>query len=160
MTPRGIFVVSLAAGCALVSLGLMSADGDPAVTLRPAAGKPAWPQPADTRDAGAADDAVQAILARPLFDPARHAGAAAVTVDAAGIPRLAGTLVTPAVRLAIFAVNEADKPVAVPEGRMIGAWRVESIATGRVVLAGPDGRHAVRTTFSPGNTTQPQETSK
>ena len=161
MTPRSLFAASLLTGVVLTSLGL-GLTGDAGVPNSGAAARRPLPaQSGGEADLAALDGTVQSILASPLFDPTRHAGATgSAAQDKSSLPRLSGTMITAAGRLAIFAVNEADKPVVVPEGGQIGAFRVESIALGHVVLAGPDGRHTLQTAFSATNTPQPQEAPK
>ena len=94
------------------------------------------------------------ILARPLFNPDRRPEAPGTTPAPAAPgrvepPRLAGILMTPTGRSAIFATADANgRGTVVREGGTVGAWQVETIHAGDVQLAGPNGRLTVRPTFS------------
>lgn len=90
-----------------------------------------------------------AALARPLFTPDRRppspdAAAPAVALNAP--PRLAGTLVSPGRRQAVF--ETASKPAVVGEGDRIDAWTVEAISPGKVTLAGPGGPRMLYVSFA------------
>jgi len=136
-------------------------DADTAPFARSMAQSTALAPLSSEADQAAMDVAMHSILARPLFDPARHGSAPeAVSQPHSGLPRLSGTLITPATRLAIFAFSDTDKPVAVLEGGRVGVFVVQSIAQGQVVLVGPDGRHSLHTAFSPPNPAPPQEAPK
>lgn len=88
------------------------------------------------------DDLVAIVLAQPLFSPARRPPAAAATEEAPveGAPdfRLAGIVMEPDRRLAIFAAANA-KPLAVEEGGQVYGWHVDSISPGEVSMSGPAG---------------------
>ena len=91
-----------------------------------------------------------AILARPLFDPARHGPATPAQGGAPGsddMPRLTGIIVSGAGRLAIFAQPGADGParpaIVARVGDAVGRFHVDAITARRVVLAGPGGRRTV-----------------
>lgn len=122
-----------------------------AMTPSPVAALPAMP----TADRPAVPDAGQIArwaatsLARPLFSPGRRPPAAA-TPAAAGaapsLPRIAGVVVTPAGRRAIFAMKGA-KPLVVGEGGQVAGFTVESIRAGEVVLRGPEGERVLTPTF-------------
>lgn len=98
---------------------------------------------------------VAEILARPLFTPDRRPVAVAAVVGgppAPGLPRLAGVMVTPSGRRAIFAgANATDKPLALAEGGRIGAFTVSRIEDGAVTVLGPDGARVVRPSFATGS---------
>jgi hypothetical protein len=102
---------------------------------------------------------IDTILARPLFTPGRrppsqpHAEPAPTTK--AALPRLAGVLVSPAGKAAIFAGGDT-KPVVVHEGGRLGAYTVQSIEPGRVTLLGPGGTVVLQPTFE--NVTKPTST--
>ena len=92
-------------------------------------------------------------LARPLFAPGRRppaqaAAAAKPDAPALDLPRIAGTMVTPAGRRAIFAAK-GDKPLVVGEGAQVGAFTVQSIKAGQVTLLGPGGVRVLSPTFDP-----------
>jgi hypothetical protein len=104
--------------------------------------------------AGTADNTTQwidTIRARPLFTPGRrpphqsHVKAPTPTTTA-GPPRLAGVLVSPAGKAAIFA-GSGPKPVVVREGGRLGQFAVQSIEAGRVTLRGPEGAIVLQPTF-------------
>lgn len=121
----------------------------------PPAPPPAAP-PAAARAAGGAPEPVAAwaaaALERPLFNASRRpdspgAAPAAAAAEHAEPPRLAGIMLTPQGRRAIFAEAE-DKPATVMEGSRVGSWQVQAIAAGEVTLTGPDGARTVRPSFS------------
>ena len=92
-------------------------------------------------------------LARPLFAPGRRppaqaAAAAKLDAPAPDLPRIAGTMVTPAGRRAIFAAK-GDKPLVVGEGAQVGGFTVQSIKAGQVTLLGPAGVRVLSPTFDP-----------
>ncbi len=130
------------------------------ITLKPAPPIPAAtlpPLPRTDRGGEAAEPVAAytgLILGRPLFNPDRRpkAPGAAPSPAAAGQiepPRLAGILMTPTGRSAIFATADSNgRGTVVGEGGSIGAWQVEAIHAGDVQLAGPNGRRTVRPTFS------------
>jgi hypothetical protein len=93
------------------------------------------------------------VLARPLFSPGRRpptaaAAAAAPGVAAPGLPRVAGVVVTPAGRRAIFAVKGA-KPLVLGEGGQVAGFTVQSIQAGQVTVRGPEGVRVLSPTFDP-----------
>ena len=92
------------------------------------------------------------LLARPLFSPDRRPTADAVTVASGrtvpGLPRLAGILVGPFGRSAIFATNGA-KPIVVQEGGRVAAYTIKSIEATQVRLLGPDGAQVLYPSFEP-----------
>jgi hypothetical protein len=95
---------------------------------------------------------VATALARPLFSPDRRPAAVAASAVGAslpGLPRLAGIVVGPFGRSAIFAVD-GGKPIVVPEGGQIAAYTVTSIQAAEVRLVGPDGAQVVHPSFEPG----------
>jgi hypothetical protein len=93
---------------------------------------------------------IETILARPLFTPDRRPPAqphiAAAPRAPVILPRLAGVLVSPAGKAAIFAANGA-KPTVVCEGGQLGQYTVQSIEAGHVTLRGPDGAVVMQPTF-------------
>ena len=92
------------------------------------------------------------MLARPLFSPDRRPAADAVTVASGrtvpGLPRLAGILVGPFGRSAIFATNGA-KPIVVQEGGRVADYTIKSIEATQVHLLGPDGAQVLYPSFEP-----------
>ena len=93
---------------------------------------------------------VATILARPLFSPDRRppseAPAARASGAPAGLPRLAGVVVGPFGRSAIF-VPEGSKPMVVTEGGRVDAWTVRSIEVGTVQVSGPGGARTLHPSF-------------
>lgn len=95
---------------------------------------------------------IAAILARPLFSPTRRppqskAGGAA---DDSGLAdsRLAGIIIEPGHRFAIFA-PEGAKLLTVTEGETVSGWRIESITPRDVSLSGPEGTRTLQPKFDP-----------
>lgn len=88
------------------------------------------------------------ILARPLFSPDRRppAGSAATPAARTGLPRLAGVLIDPSGRRAIFA--DGPRQSVVTEGGAVGEWRVAAIEAGQVTLRGPDGTLRLHPAFA------------
>jgi hypothetical protein len=122
-------------------------DAKTAATAKPHS--PALPQQAPgPQDLG--QEWVATILARPLFSRDRRPLATPgqnATVAAAGVPRLAGILVSPLGRTAIFAAANGGKPVVVSEGNHLGRFVVKSIDVGQVTLIGPEGQRMLRPSF-------------
>lgn len=95
---------------------------------------------------------VTIALARPLFSPNRRPAAdlaGAVGGSPAGLPRLAGIVVGPLGRSAIFAVD-GGKPIVVQEGGRVAAYLVKSIEAEEVRLLGPDGARVLSPSFEHG----------
>ena len=133
---------------AVIVLELSNAPRDDVQPLRmhPADNvSPISPTPADHTNDWAAT-----ALARPLFSPDRRPAADAATVASGrsvpGLPRLAGILVGPFGRSAIFATNGA-KPIVVQEGGRVAAYTVKSIEATQVHLLGPDGAQVLYPSF-------------
>jgi hypothetical protein len=93
---------------------------------------------------------VATVLARPLFSPDRRPpseGSVAVGDPIPdGLPRLAGVMVGPFGRSAIFAVD-GEKPLVLREGGRVNAWTVRLIRAGEVEVEGPGGTRTVRPSF-------------
>jgi hypothetical protein len=102
---------------------------------------------------------IAAILARPLFSPSRRPpqNAGGNTADDAGLgdSRLAGIVIEPGHRFAIFA-PEGAKPLTVTEGETVSGWRVDSISPREVSLTGPDGTRTLQPKFDPNLAPPPQ----
>ena len=145
-------------GLALIAVGLVGVlalevnnapriDGPP--TASHGAGGGSAPTPPAAADQ--TPEWVTTALARPLFSPDRRPAAAvasAVGASLPGLPRLAGIVVGPFGRSAIFAV-EGSKPIVVGEGGRVAAYTVTSIEATEVRLIGPEGAQAVSTRFEP-----------
>ena len=71
-------------------------------------------------------------------------------------PRLAGTVVSSAVAVALFQIQEGY--VAAFLGEEVENWRVESVTPGRAVLSGPDGRIVVEVAAAPPEPAPPRPT--
>jgi hypothetical protein len=87
---------------------------------------------------------IAVAMARPLFSPTRRPPRAAgpVAEDFTG-KRLAGIVILPGYRLAIFAVNGA-KPLALTEGETVNGWQIETITPRDISLRGPMGVRTLR----------------
>ncbi|MGH7044781.1 MAG: hypothetical protein ACREE2_00140 [Stellaceae bacterium] len=98
------------------------------------------------------DTLMATALARPLFSSTRRPprGNSTDQADDTGLAdtRLAGIVITPGHRIAIFAPTDA-KAVTVTEGQTVGSWRVESITPLEVSLSGPDGTKTLQPKFDP-----------
>ena len=96
-------------------------------------------------ESGAQGQWVATLLARPPFSPDRRPTASAVADprSVAGVPRLAGILISPNRKLAIFATDGAAKPLTALEGDAVGRYRVLSIEVGEVILHSSDGTHVL-----------------
>ncbi len=94
---------------------------------------------------------VAAILARPVFSPDRRPASAVASAPGErlpeGLPRLAGVLVGPFGRSAIFAAD-GRKPLVVGEGGHIDAWTVRTIAADTVQVSGPGGARTLHPSFA------------
>lgn len=135
-------------------------DQDPDVAVvamaRPPGTLPPGTLPPGGAPAGEATDAAadglaglaRSILARPLFIPGRHPPAPASAPADEELPRLAGVIVTPGGRRAIFA-PAAGPAVVVPEGGMIGRYVVRSIAPGQVTLLDSGQQHVIHPAYAP-----------
>ncbi len=96
------------------------------------------------------------LQGRPLFSPSRRPPAAApVTAEAAadGLPRLAGVIVGPSGRHAIF-VDSTGHPRVGTEGSSIGGFTVRAIAPGEVTVSSSAGERVLRPSYS--NIRQPE----
>ena len=96
----------------------------------------------------------EAILQRPVMNPDRRperhdSGARPAAPIRPEPPRLAGIVLTPQARRAIFAPAAEGAPsIVVVEGARVEGWQVERIEAGSVHLAGPDGTRVVKPSFS------------
>jgi hypothetical protein len=90
------------------------------------------------------DRSMPAILARPLFSPTRRppprTGAQAFDLSD---KRLAGIVIAPTGRIAIFA-GAGAKPLVLSIGGSLNGWEIESIKADEVVLRGPAGIRTLR----------------
>ncbi len=126
-------------------------DPIPVAARPPAAAADARPGGAVPANATAAAGRVATILARPLFALDRRPSAVpapggALAAGGAEPPRLAGILIGPAGRSAIFAGAE-EGPVVLREGGMIGSYTVRDITPAQVTVLGPAGPQVLRPAF-------------
>ncbi len=157
MNRTTLLLLSLAAVLSvLLALTLMTgSDPDEDAPAAPAAAAPAFAGPPAAGKDTAGDDLtglVQTMLARPLFNPNRRPvpgadGSAGAGSDA--LPRLAGVIVGPGGRRAIFAPAEG-RPVVVAEGGRIGRYVVRSIVPGQVTLADAERQLVIRPSHAKG----------
>lgn len=89
---------------------------------------------------------IRTALARPPFRPDRRPVDDASTA-AAGLPRLAGIVISSTERVAIFSPAGAGAPVVAGVGGTIGVWTVTRISPESIVIAGAGGSHVLRPTF-------------
>ena len=125
-----------------------SYPADAAVPTRTPDRAQAAPRP--DPDAGSESWAVT-VLARPLFSQSRRPDAApADPVAHASEPvRLAGVVIDPAGKRAIFALRDT-KPVVAVEGSRVGDFVVRSIEPGRVVVEAESGLRTLKPSFNDG----------
>jgi hypothetical protein len=100
----------------------------------------------------AAAPPIAAILARPLFSPGRRPpqskGSGAADDSGLADSRLAGIVIEPGHRYAIFA-PEGAKLLTVTEGETVSGWRIDTISPREVSLSGPDGARTLQPKFDP-----------
>lgn len=98
----------------------------------------ATPAGAEEKDVGEWADTV---LERPLFTIGRRPGKSAgktQLVSSTGLPRLAGIMITPFGRRAIF-MPDGGKPLVLAEGAALGEDKINEIKPDRVLVSGPKG---------------------
>ncbi|MBV9735700.1 MAG: hypothetical protein JO209_07295 [Acidisphaera sp.] len=155
----GLVVAAALAGVITVELrsGAPVHGGTPAVLATSAPAIAGTPAPAQA----AWDALVATILARPLFSVSRRpAQESPVAADqtASALPRVAGVLVGPSQRIAIFAAADGqNKPTVVAEGDRVAGFLVRSIAPGEVTLLGPQGTRVLRPSFAGGSPATDEE---
>lgn len=93
-------------------------------------------------DAATADRETEVILARPLFTQSRRP--AAVAVAGPSEPRLAGIIIGPNGRRAIFAGEGDARGTVAAAGQDAGSWKVLAIEPNAVRVSGPDGVRVLR----------------
>lgn len=147
------FVAGMLGAAMLALVGLVAAElgfaRDGIKEAAPAVMFPSIPSTARPSPAYAGDNDAWTLtaLARPLLNPGRrpHSAPASSATLPASPPRLAGTVVSPAGKRAIFAAS--GKPAIAEEGDHIGAWTVQAISAGTVTLLGPGGTQELRVSF-------------
>lgn len=100
--------------------------------------RPAVPAP----DAAAAARQMEVVLARPLFTQSRRPVATALAGPSE--PRLAGIIVGPSGRRAIFAGENDARGTVAAVGQDAGSWKVLAIEPDAVQVSGPDGPRTLR----------------
>jgi hypothetical protein len=140
-------LAALAAGLAgILALECSAPEPAPDIVAPPAAS----PQsPAAAPDTALPATLGARLLGRPLFSPDRRPAAAAppaqvaATDGATDLPRLAGVIVGPERRSAIFA-DGAGKPSVAGEGASIGRFTVRAIGPGKVTVTSSEGESVLR----------------
>jgi hypothetical protein len=104
---------------------------------------------ASTAEARDIDDLADTVLGRPLFTvgrrPPKSSGGGRMAVNT-GYPRLAGIMITPFGKRAIFA-PDGGKPLVLAEGGALDDATVRSIKRDRVVVTGPKGDQVLWPTY-------------
>ena len=137
------------AGVIMLEIAGRSGNDDAVISNSPRLPAPA-PRSAAAPAARQAASWAEAALARPLFSPTRRPAPRAETpvpAAQAGLPRVAGILVSPGGRSVIFAAAAGGKPVVAREGGQVGAYQVQRIEAGRVTVVGPDGPRVLVASF-------------
>lgn len=95
--------------------------------------------------------AANTALARPLFSQVRRPDVEAPretpTATQEGTPRLAGVIIGPKERFALFS-DATNKIRILAEGDTLGNLRIRNIRPGAVVLIGPEGERELYTTYA------------
>ncbi len=143
----GLVAAALAGVLALEIRASRTQQGTPlaaAAERPPAEAAPALPTATNMHP-----DWTAILLARPLFTPSRRPAPASQTAPAqpGGLPRLAGILVSPSGRQAIFAGPKDGKPIVTREGDRIADQLVQSIRPGEVTVLGPAGARVLHPAF-------------
>jgi hypothetical protein len=154
MTRRIIALAGATLALTLI-IGLEAYTGlPPTITAQPVASIKGVPPSADAISLETADGTgtrrVATILARPIFSPDRRPIEHGVQAVTPGLTRLAGVIVSPLGKTAIFAAFVGGKAIAVGEGGRVGAFFVEAIEAGVVLVTGPGGQQLLRPTFDAG----------
>jgi hypothetical protein len=95
------------------------------------------------------DEWAETITARPLFTVGRHppkSNNGPHTISGNGLPRLAGIMITPYGRHAIF-MPDGGKPLTLAEGANLDENTIRKISSDRVLLVGPKGQTVLLLTF-------------
>lgn len=151
-----VALLLLLAGCALLA-GIIASEiraaAGPDLPASAAAPAPLETPPPRTRPEirGRYGELLSVILARPLFSSTRRpAPRNDDTIADSGLTdtRLAGIVIAPGHRIAIFASN-GEKPLAVSEGQTVSGWRVERITAREVSLSGPGGTKTMQPKSDP-----------
>ncbi len=156
---RPLLLLGLLAALLTAALALELRDAAPPVDPRPvvAAAAVAGPDAAPAADASAPDRTralAAAILARPLFEQDRRPVAETRAGPAAeGEARLAGIMISPSGRAAIFAPADGGKPAVLREGAALGALTVQTIAPGAVTVLSHGKERVMHPSFAASSAT-------
>lgn len=101
--------------------------------------RPAGPDAASSAspDPAVVQDWTRTVLARPLFSPSRRP--AATIAAGPQQPRLAGIVMDPSGRRAIFAGDGDARGIVAGVGQQAGAWQIQAINENTVQVIGPEG---------------------
>lgn len=156
---RPLLLLGLLAALLTAALALELRDAAPALDPPPAVASATVPGP-DAAPAGnaAAPDRSQAlaaaVLARPLFEQDRRPVAETRAGPAAeGEARLAGIMISPAGRAAIFAPVDGGKPAVLREGAALGTLTVQTIAPGAVTVLSHGKEQVLHPSFAASSAT-------
>ncbi len=133
-------VARILAGLSVLQVAVLvlewSGGGEEPVVKPPAAHKLTLASPADG-EARDTSDWSDTILARPLFSSNRRPAKVDKGAGSAGapMPRLAGIMITPQGRRAIFAPDGGGKQMVLAEGASVNEVAIRSIQPDRVILA-------------------------
>lgn len=152
-----IRALALTSLCLLLAATVVWELAEPETAPGPAVQTAATVEPKKTPppvfNADALTETVDTIVERPLFSPARRPAAKTAAAPAGaggkpdtGLPRLAGTLVGPDGGRAIFAGADG-KPRTAAAGDAIGAFTIQTIVPGTVVLSGPEGERVLHPSY-------------
>ena len=128
------------AGISVLLLAVLALEwtggGEEPVVRAPAIHKPSAAAPTDG-EARDTSEWADTILARPLFSSSRRPPKVAKGAGTAGapMPRLAGIMITPQGRHAIFAPEGGGKQLVLAEGASVNDVAIRSIQPDRVILA-------------------------
>jgi hypothetical protein len=143
--PRSLLLIAGCLGFGALLIGQLYGEADSDVSAPPVAAAPKANVRATPRlQRAAPDELVSAVLARPLFNPTRRPPETVQTASSGlADKRLAGIVIEPDRRLAIFAVTGA-KPITVGEGDTVDTWRIETITASEILLVGPNGSRTLQ----------------
>lgn len=139
----------LASGCACVLVGLLALEYHSGVAREISLAHPSDHVATAARAAGpdatagssptpiVVQDWTKTVLARPLFSPSRRP--AATVAAGPQQPRLAGIVMGPSGRRAIFAGEGDARGIVAEVGQQAGAWQIRAINETTVQVIGPEG---------------------
>ncbi len=155
---RPLLLLGLLAAMLTAALALELRDTTPAGPPAPDARAAQGPAPAPAIGDAASPERTQAlaaaILARPLFEQDRRPVAATQAGPVAdGEARLAGIMISPDRRVAIFAPADGGKPSVLGEGAALGPLTVRSIAPGAVTVLSHGKEQVMHPSFAASSAT-------